>query len=288
MNPVNESVIRIHILRAIGSLKNMIEQMHRKGLELKRLTKSAAILLSVGVSRNSIPRGVLTRCLQEQRQDGGWISIVDTMWNLYFLDKFDADKYHTQVSRGLDYLREHRTAQGLWGRSSRDMSRIPVTGMMLYLLPRLATPDALHNLEWLWCVERNTLTYKAAYVLIAMARCSYTPKQSGLIDETVAWLADNQRDDGSFAPWKSHPVASDVFCTSVAILGMVQYHQLVPSEVFRKAARWLMETQLPTGIWAFHEIEDGASWALWALAHLASYFRKIKHEGASYLSSADG
>ncbi|GAB6187328.1 prenyltransferase/squalene oxidase repeat-containing protein [Thermopirellula anaerolimosa] len=275
---MTDAIIRIHILRAIGSLKNMIEEMERKGLELKRLTKTAAILATVGVSRNSLPRSVLTRCLREQQQDGGWIGVTDTMWNAYFLENDDTHNHDAEFLRSLDYLKGQRTADGLWGRSARDMSRIPVTGMMLYLLPQLATPDVLHGLERLWCAERNTLTYKAAYVLMAMARCSYIPQRTGLIEETMAWLIENQRDDGSFAPWKSHPVASDVFCTSVALLGMAQYPQFVSPEAFQKAGRWLLETQLPTGIWPYHEIEDGASWALWALAHLASHFGKMKRQ----------
>jgi len=262
-------VIRKHIFRAIGSLKHMMAEMSRKGLDLSRLTKTAGILLSIGVSRNSIPDNILAQCLEEQRSDGGWVGITDTMWNTYFLLKYDHSKYESQISRGVSYLKTMRAADGLWGRSERDRSRIPVTGMILYLLPQLATPDILLSFEQLWWSERNTLTYKAAYSLMAMARCSYVPRRPGLIEDTVEWLVANQREDGSFAPWRSHPVPSNVFYTSIAVLGLAQYPHLVPSETFAQALQWLIQTQLPQGIWGFHEIEDGTSWGVWALFHLS-------------------
>lgn len=246
----------------------MVAEMNGKKIELKRITKTAALLIMSGMSPNSIPQPVVTRCLEEQHDDGGWAGVADTFWNVVFLQQIEANRYSEAIEKGLRYLQAHKTPEGLWGRSRRDISRIPVAGALLYLLPELATPDTLASLERLWISEKNSLTYKAAYTLMAFRRNAYEPWTEGLIDETVRWLADNQRDDGGFAPWKSHPVDTDVFCTSIALLGLLQYPKKVEPAVFEKGFHWLVSRQLPSGIWRFHEIEDGASWGLYAMTQL--------------------
>lgn len=262
----------IYLLRSVGALKNMLHEMEHKQLDLHRLTKTAGILMSVGVSANSIPVTIVRRCIREQNPDGGWVGITDTMWNAFFLSQYDFGNYQDQVLRALEFLQASRSSSGLWGRSPRDRSRIPVSGMIIFLFPNLVTDKELYLLERLWLEEKNSLTYKAGYVLMSMGRCSYSPRHQGLIEETVDWLVTNQREDGSFAPWKNHPVASDVVCTSIAVLGLLYHSHLVPSQVFERAGRWLRENQLCSGIWPYHEIEHGASWGLWALSRLSSYF----------------
>jgi len=264
----------LRIIKTIGSLRSMLQEMNRKGLELRRITKTACFLMLAGLSVNSIPEIIIERCINEQERDGGWISIVDTMWNVNFFKMLNSVKYQDRISCGLKFLEEQTNRNGLWGRSQRDVSRIPVTGMMLYLHPELATYDRLYKLENLWESEINSLTYKAAYLLMAFKKCSYKPKQEKIIADTLRWLVKNQRDDGSFSPWKEHPVASDIFCTSVASLGLLQYREFVPVDVFKKALLWIEETHLPQGIWAYHEIEDGASWGLWAMTELSRYLSK--------------
>ncbi|OQX27549.1 MAG: hypothetical protein BWK80_04750 [Desulfobacteraceae bacterium IS3] len=264
----------LRIIKAVGSLSAMLQEMNRKRLELRRITKTACFLRLAGISVNSIPEKIIERCINEQEKDGGWVSIVDTMWNVSFLKILNLVKYQDRISCGLKFLEGQTNRNGLWGRSQRDVSRIPVTGMMFYILPELATHDRLYNLENLWESEINSLTYKAAYLLMAFKKCSYKPKRENIIADTLLWLGKNQRDDGSFSPWKEHPVASDIFCTSVSSLGLLQYHEFVPADVFKKALSWIEVTQLPQGIWAYHEIEDGASWGLWAMAELSRYLSK--------------
>jgi len=261
------------ILRAVASLRNMVAEMDAKRLELGRITKTASILLMAGISRNSIPESIIARCGSEQQSDGGWIGVVDTMWNIHFLRQIDADAHSIRAGRAVEYLNDNGNQHGLWGRSRRDMSRIPVSGMMLSLLPELATLERLRSLEDLWNSERNSLTYKAAYMLMAFRRASYEPRREGLIADTVAWLLENQRQDGSFAPWRDHPVASDVFCTAVAAIGLTQYPALAGESALGKAMAWLLANQLPQGIWPYHEIEDGTSWGVWALTSISRSLR---------------
>jgi hypothetical protein len=249
----------------------MALEMESKHLELRRITQVVSILLSSGLSRTCVPRTLAGRCVEEQHSDGGWGAVPDTAWNLHFLEQFDAELYRVRIALGTAFLLAQRNARGLWGRSKRDIERIPVTGLLLYLFPQLATRETMRQLELLWVSERNGLTYKAAYTLLSFKRNNYEPNDPLLIESTVNWLVDNQRDNGGFAPWKAHPVASDVYCTAVAALGLLQYRELVPRRAFERCLQWLESSQLPQGIWAFHEIEDGASWGLWALIELSTF-----------------
>jgi len=264
-------VPRTSIIRAIGSLTNMAKEMESKHLELRRITQVCSILLRAGLSPTCVSRTLVERCIEEQQKDGGWIAVSDTVWNLYFLKQLDHQLYKSQISDALSFLQDQRNSHGLWGRSKRDIERVPVTGLLLHLLPELADPDTLSLLEQLWRGERNGLTYKAAYTLLAFKRNGYQTRETSLIDNTVSWLMRNQREDGGYAPWKTHPVYSDVYCTAVATLGLLQYTELVSPQVLNLCLQWLEANQLPQGIWAFHEIEDGASWGLWALVELSGH-----------------
>lgn len=257
-----------YVLKAASSLKSMIIEMNSKNIELKRITKTAALLLVSGISKNSIPQQVIERCLKEQKHDGGWVSVADTMWNVFFLKELNAEKYSHNIDLGLDYLRTQRNEEGLWGRSCRDISRIPVTGILLYLLPELAEQENLYLLEQLWQAEKNSLTYKAAYTLMAFKRNEYNPEDKDLIADTVQWLIENQKEDGGYSPWKKHPVDSDVYCTGVASIGLIQYPEIVEPQVLERTFKWLTKNQLNSGVWKFHEIEDGASWGLFALVEI--------------------
>jgi len=124
------------------------------------------------------------------------------------------------------------------------MSRIPVSGIMVSLVPELATPERPRLLEDLWRSERNSLTYKADYPLMAFRPARYEPREEGLIPETVMWLLNNQRRDGSFAPWLDHPVASDVFCTAIAALGLLQFPELSGKPALENGHR---DRQIRTG-----------------------------------------
>lgn len=264
--------LRFAIVRAASSLNNMVQEMIKKELELKRITKTAALLFDSGFVSPSTNAAVIAKCLNARYDDGGWVAVVDTMWNAYFLSLYKNSC--DIIKEAYKYIVANQGKTQIWGRSKRDFERIPVSGMMLYLFPCLATEERLYALENLWISEQCSLTYKAAYTLMAFRKNSYIPKQKDLIKDTVQWLIDNQREDGSFAPWKLHPVASDTYCTAIALLGMMSYKELIPVDKIKKTAAWLLDTQLPFGIWPCHEIEDGASWALYAL----SLIQKAKME----------
>jgi len=257
-----------NLFPTIRSLSNMISEMNSKKLEIKRITKTSSLLLLSGLTPNSIPDEIVHRVLSEQQKDGGWVSVVDTMWNSFFLSLFNREKYYTEISNGKTFLFNNKNKFGLWGRSKRDMSRIPVSGILLYLFPDLNTDGEIFKLEKLWESEINSLVYKAGYSLMALKKNDYTPDDNKLIRITCEWLVQSQRKDGGFAPWFDHPVDSDIFCTSVAVLGLLQYPEYVNTNVYQDSFDWIINNRLKSGIWKYHEIEDGASWGLFALSEL--------------------
>ena len=251
--------------RATMSLHKMVHEMHRKGIELPRITKCATQLLMIGITPNSIPKAVVEECICFQHSDGGWVSVVDTMWNAKFLSFFP--NTDLMIERAIKYLQSNRVELG-YGRSARDMGRIPVTGMAFYLLPQLADQESLAWLENLWKSELNSLTYKAAYTLMAFNKNDYMPQDDKLIKQTIHWLISQQEDDGGYAPWKNHPVKSNVYCTAVATIGLLKYIDQYPEAkpTIDRAYDYICRTQLINGIWPYHELEDGGAWGLAALS----------------------
>ena len=145
------------------------------------------------------------------------------------------------------------------------MHRIPVTGLALYLLPEIADEKTLMWLEDTCLKEKNSLTYKAAYTLLAFNSCSYIPYTKNLVQDTCSWLASQQQVSGGFAPWLDHPVGENVYCTAVAMLALICQNDTKLTSVIYKAYDYLCSSQLKSGVWPYHEIEDGAGWGLLAL-----------------------
>ena len=71
--------------RAIMSLLNMCNEMFRKNIEIRRITKTCALLLMSGLSPHDIPKKIIDKCLSSQKDDGGFIGNTDTLWNIKFL-----------------------------------------------------------------------------------------------------------------------------------------------------------------------------------------------------------
>ena len=248
--------------RTVMSLHHMTREMYRKNIELARIVKCSVQMILSGVSANSIHSEILKSLIAAQNEDGGFVANTDTIWNAKFLSFFP--KYHIPYKRALEWLDSHRTECG-FGRSSRDMGRIPVTGVAFALHPSICREYDLEWLEKLWLSEKNSLTYKAAYVLMAFKENNYITKDESTIKECTQWLMSQQESDGGFAPWSGHPVGSNIYCTAVSILGLMTYPTKKSHEIIKRAYQYIIRTQLPTGLWPFHEIEDGAAWGLRAL-----------------------
>lgn len=251
--------------RATLALHKMIREMFRKNIEISRISKCSCQLLSTGISKNSIPDDIIEKLIESQYDDGGFVAIPDTLWNCKLLEFYP--EYEIQRKSAIKWLNDQSHDNG-FGRGKRDMIRIPVSGIAYYLLPELASDIRLNQLEKLWCSEKKSLVYKAGYTLMAFYKNDYQPREEGLIEETVNWISSQQEDNGGFAPWKNHPVGTNVYCTSISLLGLLCYAEYVNKEVFEKGYNYIIETQLRNGIWPYHEIEDGAAWGLRALTEL--------------------
>ncbi|MFH1563447.1 MAG: hypothetical protein ABIF11_08565 [Nitrospirota bacterium] len=269
MNTVTISTLTPAIQRTVISLCNIIDELYKKDIELSRITKTASLLLLSGLSLNSIPQKIVQRCISEQKEDGGWVDVGDTMWSTLLLSLYNG--YKDRVSKGLKWLKEQMRDDHSWGRSKRDMGRIPVTGSLLYFLPELADKRSLQWLERTWIKECYSITYKASYTLMAFRKNNYQPEDKHLIKNTVEWLVGEQSEDGGWKPWKAHPVESNVLCTGISLIGLLQYPEFVDKTTIERGIDWLIQNQLPNGLWRYHQIEDGASWGLISLSLSVRY-----------------
>jgi prenyltransferase beta subunit len=250
----------------------MTGEMLRKEIELARIVKTSALLILSGVSPSSIDPRIAKACAESQQADGGFTGITDTLWSICLLQHYN--RYTEQTVGGLQWLQDNAGENGGFGRTRRDMRRIPVTGLALYIAPQLA--QGTGHLQWLertWLKEKNTLTYKAAYTLMAFSRSNRAPEDGGLIPGASAWLAGQQEDNGGFAPWRGHPAGATIYYTALGVLGLLSYGDKLYRGEILKAYTYMKETQLPSGIWPYHEIEDGASWGLYGMSKIEEQYR---------------
>jgi len=268
--------IETAIHRSVICLSQITRDFLSKEIELTRICRIAVLLKESGVdSDNILFHKLVKKCTDMQRSDGGWTDVIETMWCATLLNIFSG--FSDCVEKALKWLRNQSCNDGGWGKSKRDFGRIPVTGLLLYLLPQLSSNDDLKWLENKWYQEQKLepcLTYKAAFTLMAFSKNNYKPGNHDLISKTVCLLIDQQNDDGGWGPWKGHPVGSDPWCTGISIVGLLQYPDKISSKVLWKALKWLKEKQLPNGLWPYHYIEDGSIWALYSLVMGYSFLRR--------------
>jgi squalene cyclase len=192
--------------------------------------------------------------------------VEETLWCTVFLDIY---KNHSgSVNGAIKWLKGQENKDGCWGKSIRDQARIPLTSLLLCFLPQLKSDKRFKWLENKWQQEQKTdpnLTYKVALTIMAFSKNSYQPENKQLTSNVISWLCEQQNDDGGWGPWKGHPVGSDPWCTGICLASMTCYPDIDPSDVIKKGLGWLVKKQLPDGLWPYHYIEDGSSWALYGL-----------------------
>lgn len=249
--------------RLVFALQALVRQLLENQIELVRPCRTACLLMLSGLAPNSIPRELGNRVVDEQHEDGGWVGPDDTMWALLFL-KLTGLSATEHFRKGLVFLHNQRANEFGWGRSMRDIPRIPVTGRLLYFLPEVHCNNYTDGLLRLWDKEKNSLTYKAAFTLAAARTAQIQSERNTIIADAIAWLAEQQNSDGGFSPWRGHPVGSDIYCTAIALVGLLQYPNKDHTKMLSSALQWMASTQLGNGLWAYHQIEDGAAWGLYA------------------------
>lgn len=259
--------IETSIHRSIISLSRITRDFLNKKIELTRICRLAVLLKESGVNPDAIIyRKLASACVELQKDDGGWVDVLETMWCISLLNIFG--EFSNPVEKAFKWLREQSNENGGWGKSIRDSGRIPVTGLILYFLPKLSSQRHLNWLENKWMQEWESvpcLTYKAAFTLLAFSENKYTPKTQDIIVKTIQWLCTQQNNDGGWSPWRDHPVGSDPWSTGICMVALLQYPNKIPKKVLLNAMKWLRENQLPNGLWRYHYIEEGSSWALYSM-----------------------
>lgn len=246
-------------------------------LESIRIARTGTCLLLTGSHQNN--PAILKSAnsiLGVQQEDGGWIDAEETIWCLAFLERLGwaTEKY---FESGLIWLKSQRDRGGGWGRINRDTPRIPITGLLLHLLPELSDPEAVLWLknEWRKDLESDTrLTYKGGFFLLGLSASGVLVNDCPLIEETSTYLFEEQNEDGGFGPWKDHPIGSDPWSTGIVLLGLLSYPEFVKRVVIEKTVNWLAETQLPNGLWPCHYVEEGSAYAYWGLVEALKYLSK--------------
>lgn len=227
-------------------------------------TRSWERLCRIAVLVGAQAQGLAGRTGDAARPDGGWADVSETVWCLAFLKqegRLDA------LVPGLQWLSEQRLEGGGWGRSARDVARIPVTALVLrFLAAEIGTEADWRCVERLWSEDLASavqLTYKGGFFLLCQTE---NPEPSAeLVRCTIEYLEASQHGDGGFGPWKNHPMGSDPWSTGICLVGLCSHPKLASREVIERAFGWLCRTQLPSGLWPCHFIDEGSAYAYWGL-----------------------
>lgn len=247
--------------KSLATIGGFVKDAVDRELESVRIAMAAYSLLFAGVSaRTPILKAAAELLVQRQKPDGGWSDTEETAWAIGCISLVGGQE-DPAVQSAIHWLNNVRLHSAGWGRHPRDQARIPTTALILTLMPSIIKSEDMKWLKNEWTRDFHgpvRLSYKAGFFLLA------TPQgqEDELVKQTIDHLAQNQNDDGGFAPWKGHPIGSDPWSTGVVLWGLSQWVDQVDHVVLEKVLNWLQETQLPSGYWPYHYLDDGTSLAL--------------------------
>jgi len=242
-----------------------VEIAIRDNMEVKRIALPCLAMHLCGVLlRGRLFEDIARIIAQKQQADGGWNDIEETVLAYKYLSLFQCNEFADSIDKAEEFLSSCRNIDGAWGRCQRDISRIPITALLLYFMPKLRNDAGEQWIENAWRKDLSAatnLTYKGAFFLLACDACRRISVDA-LAIETCIYLSGEQNDDGGFGPWKNHPVGSDPWSTGVVLWGLSKWIDRVDPAVIEKALHWLEITQLPSGYWPYHYLDEGTSYAL--------------------------
>lgn len=245
---------------AKNELINSVKSMAARGVATERLARAAVV---VRWSDDVLER----RIWGSQLNDGGWADVEESLWALRYLESIEAVADH-RFSRGIKWIESQRSDTGGWGKTTRDNARIVTTALVLTLA---GIKTNLKDLRWIekeWQKDLSSglaLTYKGALVLLSFGQLNAAAPNQELMECTVGYLSKQQNADGGFGPWRNHPIGGDPWSTGICLAGLCSFPETVDKEVIERAVNWLHDTQLPSGLWPYHFIDEGSAYAYWGL-----------------------
>ncbi len=206
------------------------------------------------------------RILSEQKSDGGWIDCEDTAWALYYLSC--ETECNNLIAKGIKWLDTERCENSGWGFCKRDESCIPITAQILFFIRNI--PHCAEAASWLEKEWENdlaspiNLNYKASWYLLCYFALRSQPFSRDLFHETVDYLLREQRDDGSWGPWRCHPAPSECFITGICLGALAYSYELTKHgaiiSALNRGIGWVTKKQLDNGLFPTHYIDEGSAW----------------------------
>lgn len=261
--------LRTKLENANHAIIDSITGMVKRNVQTIRIARNAFIL---GYVNDEIIQEILNR----QRYDGGWDDVEETLWAEGVL-RLAGERSNDEIKKASLWIRTQRSENGGWGRTQRERPRIITTSLVLVLNPIIAVEDDYIWLESAWIRDYLSdirLSYKGALSLAAFQSVNRKPSDSRLLQDTVEYLQLEQNNDGGFGPWKSHPIGSDPWSTGICLVGLCSCPQIVDERVICRAVDWLCMTQLPSGLWPYHFIDEGSVYAYWGLKEALNFLEK--------------
>lgn len=250
-----------HIVTATIRLRAFVSGALSRSLETVRIARTVHALLLAGIAgSDDLIQQAIDFFLQKQRPDGGWSDPEETAWAISCISLVRGQE-DTVVQLAIQWLNAVRMLTGGWGRHPRDQARIPITALISFLVTEAYKREDIDWLQNEWARDFRgpvRLSYKAGFYLLAMPQS----QEDELVEQTIAHLEQDQNADGGFAPWKEHPMGSEVWSTGVVLWGLARWIDHVDHAVLERALNWLEKAQLPSGYWPYHYLDDGASLAL--------------------------
>ncbi len=247
-------------LRTREILLETLQDHLTRGLPHRRVARLAGLLILSG----EIPGGVVAERLVERlsrlrRDDGGWVDCEDTAWCVFVLHALHGLS-RPEYDRTIAWLEAERAGDG-WGYCRRDVPNIPLTATVRLLLPELRDQASALWLNKAWGKDiraRFKLSYKAAWFLLARGDGR---GDEILAEPTVAHLIRDQRDDGSWGPWRDHAAPGDCFATGIAMWALARSRRgRLVDQALQKALSWCERNRLSNGFFPTHFIEEGSAW----------------------------
>ncbi len=244
----------------------LLLKMEDVGIEIKRRAKLAEIMVLIGLEKDDdLIKKVLEDTLKEQRKDGGWGTIEESIICLRFISHFKGNKnIKNRIKKAISWLFSVQNKNGGWGRSLRDRSRIPITFRVVELFSDLKVPFnkkikksyGWMEKEWKKDISFSGLSYKASGILIANK--SYPKNFSKeIIQKTLNWLIHDQIKDGGWGPNQYSPINSTSIYTSLVLFALIKYRSKEVDKKIKKGINWMLNHQLKGGQWKEHPPEDG-------------------------------